>query len=365
MRNLIQHLSDSWLDGAIRACDGLRRGWSDVFPVQDDPSPTTPFEVVAEYGKLRLRYYRAQGKPQPTPLFLLYALVKRPFILDLQPERSVVETLTRQGFNVYLTDWIPPTPDDAWRGFDAYVNTDLVHTVQFIRRRESVKQISLLGYCLGGLLGAMYTALYPDTVKNYIALALPLDMSVREIGLSTLTSTFNPETSTLVAKTYGNCPAWMIHASFTAMAPVHHAMGKYVDLYRHKAREGYVDTFALFERWMHSDVPLAGQLFQELSLDLFRYNRLMRGQFYVGGLLVSLHHITCPVLNIIGSYDDVVHPKSSLPLLGLTGSRDAQNLLFPAGHMGLAVSSAAHKKLWPQVGSWLMEHEHAGALRRQ
>jgi poly(3-hydroxyalkanoate) synthetase len=117
----MQDLSDSWLEGTIRAYDGLRRGWSEVFPVQEDLPPTTPFEVIAEHGKLRLRYYRAQGNPQPTPLLLVYALIKRPFILDLQPERSVVETLTRQGFTVYLTDWISPTPDDLERGFGAYV----------------------------------------------------------------------------------------------------------------------------------------------------------------------------------------------------------------------------------------------------
>jgi polyhydroxyalkanoate synthase len=95
--------------------------------------------VVTEQGKLRLRYYRPQGQPQPTlPVLLVYALVKRPFILDFQPGRSVVEALTRQGFAVYLTDWIPPTPNDAWRGFDAYVNSDLVHAVQCICRREKV-----------------------------------------------------------------------------------------------------------------------------------------------------------------------------------------------------------------------------------
>ena len=313
MSDLMHHLSDSWLEGAIRTCDGLRRGWSTSFPVEEDPLPITPFEVVAKHGKLRLRYYRASGESQPTPLLLVYALIKRPFILDFQPERSVVEALTRQGFHVYLTDWIPPTPDDAWRGFDAYVNQDLVQAVAFIRSREHTDRVSLLGYCLGGLLGVMYAALYPDTVKQYIALALPLDMSVRDLPVSALTDALTPETIKLITKTYGNCPAWIIHANFSAMAPVHHVVGKYVDLYRQKAREGYADTFDLFERWMHSDVPLAGQLFQELSLNIFLQNQLMLGQLCVGRQIINLRNITCPVLNVLGEYDDVVHPRSSLP----------------------------------------------------
>ena len=114
---------------------------------------------------------------------------------------------------------------------------------------------------------------------------------------------------------------------------------------------------------MHSDVPLAGHVFHELSNDFFRDNRLVRGQLYVGGLLVSLSHIRCPVLNIVGANDDVVPPNSSLPFPKWTGSRDAQNLLFPAGHMGLAVSGAAHKKLWPHVGRWLTDHESANERR--
>lgn len=53
MWDFMQHLSDSWFEGAIRTYDGSRRGWSVSFPVEEDPLPTTPFEVVAEHGKVR------------------------------------------------------------------------------------------------------------------------------------------------------------------------------------------------------------------------------------------------------------------------------------------------------------------------
>src|SRR5262245_60942913 len=138
LNNLLQY----WTDGAIRVLDGHRRGLSDPFPCNEDPPSVTPYTIVYEGGKVRLRHYRAVGEPWATPFLIVYAPIKRPFILDLQPGRSVVETLTKQGFEVYLIDWIPPTRNDSWRGFDAYVKSDLANAVQAVQSDTGVKRIS-------------------------------------------------------------------------------------------------------------------------------------------------------------------------------------------------------------------------------
>jgi polyhydroxyalkanoate synthase subunit PhaC len=269
----------------------------------------------------------------------------------------VIETLTKQGVEVYFIDWLPPTRADSWRGFDAYINGDLANAVQAVQIREEVEEVSLLGYCFGGLLTTIYTALYPEAVKNLINFTLPLDMSVKELPMQALMDKVRPETIDLITTIYGNCPARFIKAGFDGMSPVHHALDKYVGLYRNKEREGYTEMFELFEQWMNSDVPLAGQIFREMTQEVFRKNLVVKGQFQVGGQRVNLQDITCPVLNVIGEHDDIVHPKSSLPLVDLVGSSDAQNLVFPTGHIGAAVSTAAQKKLWPQVGGWLRERD--------
>jgi poly[(R)-3-hydroxyalkanoate] polymerase subunit PhaC len=356
MLSLVGHLVRSWTDGAIRELEGFRRGLSEPFPLREDPPSVTPYEVVYEAGKIRLRHYRAVGTPQPTPLVLVYALIKRPYILDLEPGRSVVENLTRQGFEVYLTDWIPPTRADTSRGFDAYVNDDLAKAVRVVQIREGVEEVTILGYCFGGLLATIYTALHPETVKNLLTLTLPFDMSVRDgVPAFGLMDHLGPDAIDLVADTYGNCPAWLMRAGFTSMAPLHHALNKYVDLYRSLDRPGYAETFALFERWMSDDVPLAGRIFREMGTEIFRRNLLCKNSLEVGGRKVRVASIACPVLNIIGEYDDVVPPAASRPFIDVVGSRDKRNLEFPNGHMGLAVSGAAHAKLWPEVGAWLKE----------
>ncbi|MCS6927517.1 MAG: hypothetical protein NZ578_16630, partial [Candidatus Binatia bacterium] len=67
MLSLLGHLSQSWLDGAVRTLEGWRRGLSEPFPVTDDPPPTTPYTVVYEGGKVRLRHYRAEARRLATP----------------------------------------------------------------------------------------------------------------------------------------------------------------------------------------------------------------------------------------------------------------------------------------------------------
>jgi len=353
MQSLISHLPQYWTEGAIRYLEGLRNGLTEPFPLREDPPPVTPYTVIYEAGKVRLRYYRATGRSQPIPLLLVYPLIKRPYILDLTPDKSVVQSLIGQGVDLYLTDWIPPTRSESWRGFDAYVNGDLDDAVHAVQLHAGIEHIPLLGYCFGGLLTTIYTALHPEKVANLMTLSLPLDLSTREVPLFGLLDKLHPETLHRITATYGNCPAWFIKAAFSAMAPMHHALDKYVGLYRNKEKEGYAEMFTLFERWMNSDVPLAGQIFQELITGVFQQNLLVENRLQVGNKTVDLKRITCPVLNIIGEYDDVVHPTYSLPLPELIGSDDKANLLFPTGHIGVAVSAAAHKKLWPQVVQWL------------
>jgi poly[(R)-3-hydroxyalkanoate] polymerase subunit PhaC len=358
MLSLVGHLVRSWTEGAIRDLEGFRRGLTEPFPLHDEPPAATPYEIAYEAGKVRLRHYRAAGPgpAHPIPLVLVYALIKRPYILDLQRGRSVIENLTRQGLEVYLVDWIPPTRSDSGRGFEAYVNGDLAAAIRTVQARESVEQVSLLGYCFGGLLATIYTALHPGAVKSLVTLTLPFDTGAfDEISSFALMDRLGPSAVDLITDTYGNCPAWLIRLAFASMAPVHHALNKHVDLYRGMDRPGYSETFALFERWMSDDVPLAGRIFREMTTLILRENRLCQNRLEVGGRKVDVAAISCPVLNVIGQYDDVVPPAASRPFLDGVGSSDKRNLEFPNGHMGLAVSGAAQAKLWPEVGRWLKQ----------
>ncbi len=354
--SLFNDIASHWLDGAVRTLDSLGRGFGSQ--VSADPPAVTPYQVVYEGGKVSLRHYRARNRIHATPIVLVYALIKRPFVLDLQPGKSVIEILLKQGFDVYMIDWQPPTRADAWRGFDAYVNQDLANAVRAVQIAEDVEQVNIIGYCLGGLLSLLYTALHPEKVKNLVTLATPFDMGARDLPIYHLMDRIDDGAFGMITKIYGNCPAWMVNSMFTAMAPVHHALDKYVGLYRNAERDGYAEMFELFELWMRSDVPLAGRVFRELITEIFKANKLAKGEFEVGGSRVDLGRIAMPMLNVVAEQDDVVHPNSSRSLIERVGSADKRNLTFPTGHIGAVVSAGALKKMWPEICGWLADRDH-------
>ena len=344
----------------MRTLDAVTGGFG--VPMKD-PAPATPSQVIYEGGLVRLRFYSpAPGavEKQRTPLLLIYSLIKRPFILDLYKGRSVVENLTSQGFSVYLIDWIPPSQDDAWRGFEAYVNIDIANAVRATQIHSGEQQVSILGYCYGALLSIIYAALHPANVRNLVALTLPLDTTTRSLPIDNISHAFSERSAQLMTETYGNAPAWMMYSFFNSLAPTHHLFNKFVVAYRSSERPGYLDTFRLFEQWLHSDVPMAGRIFVETTA-LWKSNALVKGEMMVGGEKVDLRRITCPVLNVIGDRDDIVDPNSSVILPELISSADKKNLHYPTGHMGAAVSADTHKRLWPQIGAWLKERDIDGS----
>src|SRR5271163_1203011 len=233
----INEIASLWMEGTMRTLDAFRSGFG---ATMDDPTPATRSRII-------------------------YSLIKRPFILDLQPGRSVVEYLVKQGFDVYLIDWIPPRAGDKNHGFDEYVNVDIANAVRAIQVYTGIEQISILGYCFGALLGLIYSALHSGNVKNLITLTIPLDTSVRQLPIENLTSAMSSRSAKMIVDIYGNAPAWMIYSFFNTLAPTHHMLDKFVGAYRSSARPGYLDTFKLFEQWLHSDVPMAGRIFLETS----------------------------------------------------------------------------------------------------
>ncbi|ELY48269.1 class III poly(R)-hydroxyalkanoic acid synthase subunit PhaC [Natronorubrum sulfidifaciens] len=312
----------------------------------------TPSEVVYEENKLRLLHYEPMTEEQhDVPILIVYALINKPYILDLQPDRSVVQTLLEAGFDVYLIDWGEPSKLDRKLSLDDYVNRYIDNCVDVVSERSGQDAINILGYCMGGTMSAMYASLHPEKVQNLALMAAGLcfagDGGVLELWGDD--DFYDPET---VTDTFGNVPAEFLDVGFALMDPVANNVTKYVRFYDNMEDEDFVENFARMERWLDEGIDVAGVAYEEFIRDIYQENKLINNELYLDGKHVDLENIDMPLLQIVAEYDHLIPPEASKPFNEFVSSDDTEILEFATGHIGMSVSSRSHDELWPDVCEW-------------
>src|SRR5216683_5247736 len=111
------------------------------------PTGQTPKEVIWTKNKAKLYHYEPTiEKRFPIPILIIYALINRPYVMDLVPGNSLVEYLVNQGFDVYLLDWGVPGDEDASLAFEHLVLDYLASAVKQVLRTSRTREFTLLGY---------------------------------------------------------------------------------------------------------------------------------------------------------------------------------------------------------------------------
>jgi len=312
----------------------------------------TPAEIVYRKHKVKLlRYIPQKETLYKTPILIVYALINRPYIVDLLPGRSIVEVLVKNGYDVYLVDWGEPTESDSKHGLHKYINFYLDKMVDKTLEIREAEKLTVLGYCMGGTMSLIYTALYREKVKNLITMATPFDCSSNE-GLLFQWSKDFPAAE--IEQIYGNCPGWLMASSFLLINPMKQ-IDKGFDFHNGILNPSFVELFLAMEKWLRDIIDLPGRLYTEIIEDWFQKNLLMENKFVLGNKKVDFKKITCPYLNLVADEDTSIPPSSSIVIGDKIGSRDKTLMTSPVGHIGLSVSGKALKKLWPEVVDWLRE----------
>ncbi|MFC6961402.1 alpha/beta fold hydrolase [Halocatena marina] len=261
----------------------------------------TPSEVVYTENKLELLHYESQTSEQnDVPILIIYALINKPFILDLQPDRSVVRRLLEEGHDVYLIDWNEPSRLDSVLTLDDYVNRYIQNCVKEICRRSGRDSINILGYCMGGTMSAMYAALHPEKVNalGLMAAGLCFEDTGGILELWGDEEYYDPNDLT---ETFGNVPAEMLDVGFALMDPISNFISKYVRLYDNLENEDFVKNFARMERWLSDGIDVAGETYVQFLQDIYQENKLYKNEMYIGDKHVDLREIDMPLLQIVGS----------------------------------------------------------------
>ncbi len=310
----------------------------------------SPRDPLFQRDKLTVFRYRPTARPLPAaPVLIVYALVNRPYMLDLQPDRSLIRGLLTAGLDVYLIDWGYPDGADRFMTLQDYLEDYLHSCVAAVLSSANAASLNLLGVCQGGTFSVCYSALHPERVRNLITMVTPIDFQtpadllskwVRDIDLAAWIGE-------------GNASGETLNQIFLSLLPFRLLQQKYVHLLSGPAEPQQLENFMRMERWIFDCPDLAGAALREFVGWFYQENRLVRGTLQIGGRTVDLHAVTQPILNLYGKRDHLVPPAASAALEHLTGSRDYSGHELDLGHIGMYVSQRAQQQVPPLIARWL------------
>jgi len=312
-------------------------------------------DAVYAEDKLTLYRYRplASGAGR-APLLIVYALVNRPTMLDLQPDRSLIRRLLERGLDVYLLDWGRPDGADRLLELDDYINGYLHRCVRQVLAAHAIPSLNLLGICQGGTFSLCYAALHPARVRNLITMVTPVDFHTPDNLLSKWVRGLDVDA---LVSAWGIVPGELLNNAYLALLPFRLGQQKYVHLLSGELDAEQAANFMRMERWIFDSPGQAGAAFAQFVRWFYQENRLAAGTLEIGGRRVDLGQLRMPVLNLFGTQDHIVPPSASAPLGALAGSSDYTALPLDAGHIGMYVSARAQRAVPEAIDRWLRERD--------
>ena len=333
------------LQGKLTATLRSLQAAADVAPGCSEKEP------VYREDKLTLYHYRpiAPSANLP-PVLIVYALVNRPYMMDLQPDRSLIRRLLELGLDLYLIDWGYPDGADRFTDLNDYINGYLHRCLGVVLREHRVAATTLLGVCQGGTFSLCYAALHPERVRNLITMVTPVDFQTPDNLLSRWVQSIDVDA--LVAAN-GVVPGDLLNAAYLSLIPFRLTQQKYVNLLDAGGDQAQVENFMRMEKWIFDSPDQAGEAFRQFACWFFKENRLLKGTLEIGGRKVDLRRVVQPVLNIYGRQDHLVPPAASTALEGRLGTSDYLALGMDVGHIGMYVSGRSQRELPQAILHWL------------
>ena len=190
---------------------------------------SAPKETVYHEDNIVLYHYKpVVEQPFKIPLLIVYALVNRPYMVDLQENRSLVRSLLKLGIDVYLIDWGYPQRNDRWLTIEDHVN-------------------GYIDNCM------CYASLHPEKVCNLIVMVAPVDFHVPDGLLNTWSGCmYGPESMNVDAmvEAQGNISGDFMNFGFLMLKPFQLNVEKYIGLTDILDDEAKLINFLRMEKWI-------------------------------------------------------------------------------------------------------------------
>jgi polyhydroxyalkanoate synthase subunit PhaC len=319
------------------------------------PAPSTgctPKDLVRSRGPARLYHYRPlQAELYRVPVLIVMATTNRGYILDLAPGQSFVEFLLRRGFDVFMLEWEAPRADEKHLDLGNYALDFVPQAVADVKAATGEPDLTVLGYCAGGMLSCIYGAVHPDQgLKNLVVFTTPVDFQQMDLFANWADKRFF-DVDRLV-DSFGNIPPELIYASFDMLRPAAKLAGQ-LRLWDNMWNDEFVKSYRMFDRWGADALALPGGYFRQVVRELFWENRLAKNELVVNGHKVDLKRITVPFLHVVAEHDHIVPRGATAPLIGLVGSAEKEEMVLKGGHVSIAAGANAVRRMWPAVDRFL------------
>ncbi len=315
---------------------------------------TSQKELIFTKDTARLYHYTPLvDEVYRVPVLLVMSPIARGYILDLAKGQSLVEYFLQNGHDVYMIDWAAPQKKHKDLNLNSYVCDMLGDCVNEVVKDSGEPDISLVGYCMGGLLSVCYAALNPDSpAKNLACFTTPVNGDGMVLFKKWLTSK-SFDIDRLIAE-LGVIPSEVINASLQALRPLQRNANQ-LKLLNNVDNDDFVKAHLRFDRWAVDQLPFPGALAKEFMVDFIRDNKLMKKEMSLNGKTVDLGEINIPFLHVAASFDHIVPAAASQDLINMVGSKDKEEIVVKGGHVSLVAGGNAIYRLWPRLNQWLSE----------
>ena len=299
-----------------------------------------PPAIWAEGGSRLLDYGRA-GAP---PVLFVPSLVNRAHVLDLMGGQSMLRFLADGGVRPLLLDWGWPGAVESRFTLTDYVAGRLERAIL-----ATGEQVTLAGYCMGGLMAVAGALRRPDRIVRLALLATPWDFwSPDEAGARRLAA-FLPWLEPAFA-TLGSMPVDALQMLFSLLEPG--SVGaKYRDFGAQDQQTARARRFVALEDWLNDGVPLAAPVAREVLGGWYGENTPAAGTWRIAGAAVRPQELRMDSFVAVPAQDRIVPSESALPLAGCLPGAVVHRP--KAGHVGMVAGSNAEAALWAPLLAWL------------
>ena len=331
--------------------DVLRRSRGDAVAALGLGPSECPHQVIASGPHWRLRDY---GGDSSRSLLIVAAPIKRPYSWDLAPSASAIRYCLRERLHVYLLEWRPASRDEAEIGLDQSTLA-IADCVTRVAAADGGARPFLIGHSLGGTLAAIYAASAPDSIKGLVLLGAPLCFAPQTTEFRDALVSLVPPMLSETEPFPGSLLSYM-----SALASPHtFVWERLMDAALTFTDAHAMEIHARIERWALDEVALPGKLVHQIIDDLYRDNRLFRGELMVRDVAIGPARLTAPTLAVVNTSDDVAPPAAIEPFVAAMPAGSGQLIRYPGEvgvglqHLGILVGRKALAEVWPQIISWM------------